>query len=117
MRKYTDFVKVENDSILVDCDDDPKLVIALVREDEEGRVCKVNETSYEDYPEFTKAIANQLTVMKTTKKKMTKCHIEFGSLKIFNFICLKPIAFYKLVIIGAKGNWSDLKELYDRSLD
>ena len=117
MRKYTDFVKVENDSILVDCNASSKFVIALIRQDENDNVCKVNETSYDDYKEFIKALANQLVVMKITKKRMTKCHIEIGSLKIFNFICAKPIALYKLVVIGAKGNFSDLKKVYDMNFD
>ena len=113
MRKYTDFVKVENDSILVDCNASSNFVIALIRQDENDRVCKVNETSYDDYLEFVNALANQLAVMTMTKKKMTKCHLEVGSLKIFNFICSKPLSLYKLVVIGAKGNFSDLKKVYD----
>nr|DAG64552.1 MAG TPA: hypothetical protein [Caudoviricetes sp.] len=117
MQKYTDFVKLENDSILVDCDDASKLVIALIRQDENDRVCKVNETSYDDYLEFVGALANQLAVMSLTKKKMTKCHFEIGTLKIFNFVCSKPLAFYTLVVIGAKGNFSDLKKVYDTKME
>lgn len=116
MRKYTDFVKIENNSILVDCDDASKLVIALIRQDENDNACKVNETSYDDYIEFVNALAHQLTIMKMTKKRMTKSHIEVGSFKIFNFICSKTATLYKLVVIGAKGDFSDLKKVYDRSL-
>lgn len=117
MRKYTDFVKVENDSILVDCNASYKFVIALIRQDEIGNVCKVYESCFDDYTEFVKMLADQLTVMKITKKKMTKCHFEIGSLKIFNFVCSKPLAFYKLVVIGAKGNFSDLKKVYDTKME
>lgn len=113
MRKYTDFVKVENDSILVGGNAVSNLTIALIRQDENDRVCKVNETSYDDYFEFVGALANQLVVMTMTKKRMAKCHIEVGSLKIFDFFCSNPLAIYKLVVIGAKGNFSDLKKVYD----
>ena len=71
MQKYTDFVKLENDSILVDCDDASKLVIALIRQDENDRVCKVNETSYDDYLEFVGALANQLKVYDTKMEQET----------------------------------------------
>lgn len=113
MEKYTDFVKIENDSILVDCDDASKLVIALIRQDENDRVRKLYETSYDDYLEFVKSLANQLAGMIMTKKRMTKGHIEVGSLKVFNFVCSKPSVLYKLVVIGAKGDFSDLKKVYD----
>lgn len=113
MRKYTDFVKVENDSILVDCNASSKFVIALIRQDADDRVFKVNETSYDDYFEFVGALANQLAVMTMTKKRMAKCHIEVGSLKIFDFFGSNPLAIYKLVVIGAKGDFSDLKKVYD----
>lgn len=117
MRKYTDFVKVENDSILVDCNASYNYIIALIRQDENGKVCKVYEDCFDDYIEFVKMLADQLTVMKITKKEMTKCHFEIGSLKIFNFVCSKPLAFYKLVVIGAKGNFSDLKKVYDTKME
>lgn len=117
MSKYTDFVKVENDSILVDCNASYKFVIALIRQDEIGKVCKVYESCFDDYTEFVKMLADQLAVMKITKKKMTKCHFEIGTLKIFNFVCSKPLAFYKLVVIGAKGNFSDLKKVYDTKME
>ena len=117
MKKYTDFVKVENDSILVDCNAAYKFVIALIRQDEIGKVCKVYESCFDDYTEFVKMLADQLTIMKITKKKMTKCHFEIGTLKIFNFVCSKPLAFYKLVVIGAKGNFSDLKKVYDTKME
>lgn len=117
MRKYTDFVKVENDSILVDCNASYNCIIALIRQDENGNVCKVYESCYDDYSEFVEVLADQLTVMKINKMEMTKCHFEIGSLKIFNFVCSKHLAFYKLVVIGAKGNFSNLKKVYDMKMD
>lgn len=117
MKKYTDFVKIENDSILVDCDCASKFVIALIREDENLEVSKINETSYDDYNEFIESFANQLTAMKIAKKYMFKCHVEIGSFKVFSFYSSEPLSTYKLVVIGAKGDFSALKEVYDTVLD